>query len=101
MKTICPDAFDELSTCDCHDCIVAATARQRQRDQDQVEPLCCNKTYNNIEHDSHCNICGNGQYDIGNEHTPPPQQRDDLSWCRKCSADICGNCNCGHDDWGA
>lgn len=28
-------------------------------------------------------------------------REDDLSWCKTCQADICGQCDCGHDTWGA
>lgn len=53
------------------------------------------------KHDSHCGMCGWGQYDLGNESVTPDLRSDDLSWCRECQSDICGACNCGHDAWGA
>lgn len=31
MTNICPDAFDEDATCDCHDCMVAAHARENAK----------------------------------------------------------------------
>lgn len=67
--------------------------------QDYRMPAVCQNEV--CDHDSHCNMCGWGQFDYDNPIAPKDKRKDDLSWCRVCNADICGNCDCGHDKWGA
>jgi hypothetical protein len=63
------------------------------------EPALCQ---NNVcEHDSHCGMCAWGQYDYDNDAVPAEDRRDALSWCGDCDDDICDQCDCGHDNWGA
>lgn len=45
-----------------------------------------------VQYDTTCELCGKGQID---------SISDDMTWCKTCNGDICGSCDCGHNNFGA